>query len=339
MAATPQSDRAGLGAAEPGRWPTPRLGLGCGTFGREITEAEAFAVMDYAVANGITLFDTAEAYGGGQARAQRRTRYGLDDVREVSDEMHSSEKIVGRWLASRGLRKQVLVVTKVTRNFQPEAVRTALEASLARLQTDYIDLYFYHAFDPTASPDEAALAMDGVVRNGLARAGGVSNYSAAQIGEALAAARSRGCIPFRTVELCGNLLRFDRAAFDMARREGLTTLAYSPLAAGFLTGKYSSKRAEIPKGTRFDVMPQHADLYFTERNFSIVDRLKGLAMETGIPATQLALAWVCHQPAVSTVLVGARHSEHLANALAASRIALPPPILERMNRWATDGAP
>jgi aryl-alcohol dehydrogenase-like predicted oxidoreductase len=337
MVDTPQSERDGIGAVEPGRWPAPRLGLGCGTFGREITEAEAYAVMDYAVAHGITLFDTAEAYGGGQARALRRSRYGLDDVREVSDEMHSSEKIVGRWLASRGLREQVLVVTKVTRNFQPEAVRTALAASLARLQTGYIDLYFYHTFDPTVPPEAAALAMDGVIRSGLARAGGVSNYSAAQIGAALAAARSQGCSPFRVVELCGNLLRFDRAAFDLAQREGLGTLAYSPLAAGFLTGKYSSERTMIPKGTRFDVMPQHADLYFTERNFSIVQWLKGLALETGIPAAQLALAWVCHQPMVSTVLVGARHPEHLANALAASRIELPPPLLERMNRWSTIG--
>ena len=96
---------------------TGRLGLGCATFGREISEADAFAIMDHAVALGIRLFDTAEAYGGGQARLYRKNVLGADDEREVSGEMHSSEKIVGRWMKSRGSRSQIVLLTKVTSNF------------------------------------------------------------------------------------------------------------------------------------------------------------------------------------------------------------------------------
>ncbi len=153
-------------------FPARRLALGCTTFGREIPEATAFALVDFAVAHGITLFDTAEAYGGGQARAYRRERLGLDDIREVSGELHSSEKIIGRWLTSRGCRDQITLVTKVTRDFSRAHVRAALEASLARLQTDRVDLYLYHSYDSTTPAAETAAAMDAVIRAGLTWAGG-----------------------------------------------------------------------------------------------------------------------------------------------------------------------
>src|SRR5262245_31269898 len=106
----------------------PRISLGCVTFGREIDEDCAFATMDYALEHGITLFDTAEAYGGGQARAYRRAQFGVDDKREVSGEMYSSEKIVGRWIRSRGCRGQIIVVTKVTSGFTRSHVAEALAA-------------------------------------------------------------------------------------------------------------------------------------------------------------------------------------------------------------------
>jgi 1-deoxyxylulose-5-phosphate synthase len=320
-------------SARPSLSPGPRLGLGCGTFGREITEAEAFAVMDYAVAHGITLFDTAEAYGGGQSRALRQARLGIDDAREVSAEMHSSEKIVGRWFQSRGTRDQVTLVTKVSRHYRPDAVRAALTASLERLRTDRVDLYLYHAFDPHSPAEEAAAAMAGVIQAGLTRAGGVSNYTAAQLHEALRAAESTGTPCYQAAELCGNLLRFDHATYAAAAAAGLRTLAYSPLAAGFLTGKYPAADAAIPKGTRFDIVPQHANLYFTAPNFALVRQLAAFAREIDVPAVHLALAWVLHQPNVSTVLVGARRPDHLANALAASRLDLAPAWWDQMQAW------
>ncbi|SDS47145.1 aldo/keto reductase [Opitutus sp. GAS368] len=310
-----------------------RLGLGCTTFGREISEAEAFALMDYALANGITLFDTAEAYGGGQARAYRRAQLGIDDTREVSGEMHSSEKIIGRWFRARGTRDRITLVTKVTRDFRAGHVRQALEASLARLQTDHADLYLYHSFDPASPVEEAAIAIDSVIRAGLTRAGGCSNHSGPQLQAALEASRSRGLHGFTTLQLPYNLLQNAPEALPIARQARLGIMAYSPLAAGFLSGKYTPDRATMPKGSRFDVIPAHADIYFTERNFRRVQLLHRLAQSVGVPALQLALAWVLRDPLVDTVLVGARTQAQLDNALAAQRLELNPEWLAGIATW------
>jgi aryl-alcohol dehydrogenase-like predicted oxidoreductase len=311
-----------------------RLGLGCTTFGRESTEAEAFALMDYALANGITLFDTAEAYGGGQARAYRRAKLGVDDSREVSGEMHSSEKIIGRWFRARGTRDRITLVTKVTRDFRTSKVREALEASLARLQTDHADLYLYHSFDPASPPDEAALAMDAVIRAGLTRAGGCSNHSGPQLQAALETSRSRGLHAFSTIQLPHNLLQNTHDALSVAEEHGLGVMAYSPLAAGFLSGKYTADRNSVPKGSRFDVIPAHADIYFNERNFQRVGQLHRFAQKVGVPALQLAIAWVLQNPLIDTVLIGARTQAQLDNAIAAHSLGFAPEWLAEIGTWA-----
>ena len=302
-----------------GAIPRGRLGLGCVTFGREIPEDACFALMDYAVEHGITLFDTAEAYGGGQARSYRREQLNVDDIREVSDEMHSSEKIIGRWLKSRGSRDRITIVTKVTRDFRRAQVRAALEASLKRLQTDHVDIYLGHLFDAETPVDETVAAFDAVRTAGLARRIGCGNYSGAQLRAALDSSRMQGLRPFEVAELPCNLLQDSPDALPVARDHGLHVLAYSPLAAGFLTGKYSPDRAAFPKGSRFDVIPGHADIYFNERNFRRVAQLQKLAKQTGVPAEELAIAWVLQALPDSTVLVGARTVAHLATALNAQR--------------------
>ncbi len=312
---------------------TSRLGLGCTTFGREISEADAFALMDYAVANGITLFDTAEAYGGGQARAYRRERLGIDDTREVSGEMHSSEKIIGRWLRSRGGRDRITLVTKTSRNFRREQVRASLEASLQRLQSDRVEQYLYHSFDPATPVDEANQAMDAVIKIGLTRSGGCSNYTGTQLQAALDDSRRAGLHPFKVVQLGYSLVKAQDQVFEIVAREKLSFQAYSPLAAGFLSGKYTADRSAIPKGTRFDVIPAHADIYFNDRNFQRVARLHQLAARVGVPPLQLAMAWVLLNPLVTTVLVGARSEAHLANALAAERLVFAPEWLAEIKDW------
>jgi len=310
-----------------------RLALGCATFGREISEADAFGLMDYALEHGITLFDTAEAYGGGQAKAYRRDRLGIEDTREVSDEMHSSEKIVGRWIKARGHRDQITLVTKVTRDFTRGHVRAALEASLTRLQTDRVDLYLYHSFDATTPAEETAAAIDAVVRAGLTRAGGCSNHTGAQLQAALDTSRRLIVTRFEAIQLPFNLLQSEHDAFPVVEREQVGVMAYSPLAAGFLSGKYTPDRAAVPKGTRFDVIPAHADIYFNDRNFRRVAQLHQLAARTGVPAVQLAMAWVLQHPAVTTVLVGARTVTQLENALSAARLVLAPEWLKEIAAW------
>lgn len=323
----------------PSASPSPRsprrIGLGCTTFGREISEATAFALMDYAVDHGITLFDTAEAYGGGQAREIRQRLLGVDDTREVSHEMHSSEKIIGRWLKARGGRDRITLVTKTSRNFHCAQVRASLEASLQRLQTDHVEQYLYHSYDPHTPVDEANRAMDAVISAGLARVGGCSNYNPSQLQAALDDSKRAGLRRFEIVQLGYSLVKAQDEIFRIVEREKIAFQAFSPLAAGFLSGKYTPDRAAIPKGTRFDVIPAHADLYFNDRNFRRVAWLHSLAQKIGVPPLQLALAWVFQNPLVTTVLVGARTEAHLANALAAEKLPFAAEWMAAIQDWDT----
>jgi aryl-alcohol dehydrogenase-like predicted oxidoreductase len=169
-----------------------RLGLGCVTFGREIDEVASSRLMSAALDFGVTLIDTAEAYGGGQARQYRRNTLGVDDIREASSEMHSSEKIIGRWLKASSNRSRVVLQTKVTTNFTRQHVRETIDASLERLQTDWIDLYLFHSFDTETPLEEGLEAFTRAVEQGKIRVAGCSNFSAAQVREALALSRNRG---------------------------------------------------------------------------------------------------------------------------------------------------
>jgi len=312
-----------------------RLSLGCGTFGREIDQDASFAIMDRAMELGMRLFDTAEAYGGGESRAYRRTVYGVDDTREVSHEMHSSEKIIGRWLHSRGVRKDVILVTKVWENYTIAHLMEAIERSLERLRTDFVDVYLFHRYFAATPLEEAVAAMDAVVSSGLARAGGASNFNFEQLRDAVEISRRNGLRPFQVIENNYNLAAPDlaRQILPLTRREHIGVLTYSPLGAGFLTGKYSPDRSAFPKGTRFDVVPGHADVYFSERNFRVVERLAEMSGRLGIPVARLAMSWVLRDPSVDTVLVGARTIAHLENAVEALRTELTPELYEEMNSW------
>ena len=303
----------------------PRLGLGCTTFGREIDEATSFAVMDYAVEHGITLFDTAEAYGGGQAKEYRRKSFGVEDDREVSAEYHSSEKIVGRWLRARGARKDVVLVSKITTDFTRSHVQEGLSASLERLQTDYLDVYMMHQFDAKTPIEVALSGFDEAQRGGLIKAAGCSNFSGEQLRGALEAGKRLGLRRLEVSETICNLAAREAETdlLPLCAQEEIGFLAYSPLGAGFLTGKYTPDRTNLPKGTRFHVIPGHVDVYFSEQNFGVVARLHAAAAKLGIPALRLAIAWVLGHSDVTTVLCGARTTGHLDNALQAMQTQLP----------------
>jgi aryl-alcohol dehydrogenase-like predicted oxidoreductase len=303
----------------------PRLGLGCATFGREIDQADSFALMDYAAEQGMNLFDTAEAYGGGQSREYRKAAFQVEDVREVSGERHSSEKIIGRWLRASGARKQVILLSKITTNFTRAHVREALAASLERLQTDYLDVYMFHSFDPATPAEEALAAMDEAQGSGLIDCAGCSNFSGQQLRDALDVSRRLGLRRLEVVEGICNLVAREAETdlLPLCRDEQIGFLGYSPLGAGFLSGKYSGDRNSFPEGSRFHVIPGHADVYFTERNFHVVDELRRSAERMGVPPLRLAIAWVLAHPLVTTVLCGARNTSQLDNALAAYRMEAP----------------
>lgn len=312
-----------------------RLGLGCTTFGREIDEASSCRVMDAALDLGLTLFDTAEAYGGGQAQQYRRNAFGVDDVREVSSEMHSSEKIIGRWFKTNRNRSRVTLQTKVTTNFTKQHVQEAIDASLQRLQTDWIDLYLFHSFDAKTPLEEGLEAMTRAVEHGKIRAGGCSNFSASQLEQTLDISRHGGCRRLEEAQPPYSLVAraIEADLLPLCKSEHIGVVIYSPLAAGFLSGKYQPDRAAIPKGSRFDVIPGHADIYFNEQNFQIVEKLRRKAKEADVSMVRLAMGWVLSKDGITSVLVGATGLHHLENAVAAMEMPFPKEWMDEMDAW------
>jgi 1-deoxyxylulose-5-phosphate synthase len=287
------------------------IGLGCVTFGREIDEATSFQIMDHALERGITLFDTAEAYAQGR-----------------------SEEVVGQWLKARGRRDQIVLATKVTPPLDEARIVAAAEASLRRLQTDVIDLYQLHAFDPK-TPFEATLAaLAKLVEQGKVRYLGCSNFAAWQVCKALWRADVNGWPRLESVQPNYNLAVRDieTELLPFCADQELGVITYSPLGAGFLTGKYTSDKA-APAGARFDILPGHWSIYDSENAFQRMEQLRATATQTGRTMVDLALSWVIGQPGVTSVLIGCRNTGHIDQAFAAEQTGLPPELRAEMSEW------
>jgi aryl-alcohol dehydrogenase-like predicted oxidoreductase len=286
------------------------IGLGCVTFGREIDEVTAVTLMDHALEHGINLFDTAEAYAAG-----------------------ASEEVVGNWLQSRGVRDQVVLATKVAGGLTRERILTSAEASLRRLKTDRIDLFQLHHWDRQVPLDETLAALDSLVTQGKARYVGCSNYSAEQLQQALNHQASNGWSPLVSVQPNYNLVVRDieKALIPLCLKQNVGIISYSPLGAGFLTGKYR-QGGPIPEGTRFDIIPGHQDVYFSDENFAKVEKLRAEAGARGISMIQLALAWVINRPGITSVLIGGRTPAHIDQAFAAEALPLTAGLQTALNQ-------
>ena len=298
----------------------PVLGFGTATLGRETSEPESLRILDAAFALGFRHFDTAEAYGGGNARLYRKNALGLDDVRETTGTMHSSELILGRWVRTRGLRGEVTLATKVSSGFRAREVKMALDRSLERLGLDRVDLCYLHSMPTGGAPLAEPLdALAQARRQGLIGSLGVSNCSLPQLMEA------HGAAP--VLDHCQNpfnlvLHRESLALWPYCRAHGIRFAGYSPLAAGFLTGKYGARGESVPAGARFDVIPGHQVIYFQEESYQALARLEAASVRTGLPKPLLALAWVLRHAGIATALIGATRVEHLENALRAQQLVL-----------------
>ncbi|GEP46181.1 aldo/keto reductase [Brevifollis gellanilyticus] len=274
----------------PAALPVSQIGLGCVTFGREIDEASSFALLDHALEHGVCHLDTAAAYGAG-----------------------ASEQILGRWLATRrpaerGVR--ISIATKVLPPYDDGALERSVEASLRRLGLEQVDLLYLHRWDESALRESAVSAMERLLQCGKVRALGVSNVGSAQL-QALPPL-------FHAVQNNHNLAVSDVTPELRAvcAERGMSIITYSPLGAGFLTGKH--RRGEgVPAGTRFDVIPGHQDVYFHEAAWRRLAHLEAVAARTGHAQAQLALAWALHQPGIASVLIGGRSPAHLDQALKA----------------------
>lgn len=284
-----------------------RVILGCGNFGgvgsapaffgQGETRDEAYALMDAAAAHGITVFDTADAYGGGR-----------------------SERWIGEWLAEHGAT-DVLVTTKVfhsvegdpaDRGLAPDRVRRQAEGSLRRLGRDSLDLYMTHAWDPETPIGETLAALDELVRDGRVRAVGASNIWRHQLEEALSASTDRGLVRFEWVQNPYSLL--DRTAesevLAICEREGLGFTPFGPLEGGWLTGKYRRGQPP-PPGSRMTTRPEPYAHLATDEVYRRIERLEAEAERRGVRTAALALAWVLSHPLVAGTIVGPRRPEHL----------------------------
>ena len=314
-----------------------RLCLGTMTFGLQCDEPASVAILDRAAAGGITFLDSADVYplGGG-----------LDTVGRT-------EEILGRWL--RGRRQDFVVATKCAgvmsdrpwdRGASRKHILDAIEASLRRLRTDYVDLYQIHHPDPKTPIDETLRALDDVVRAGKARHVGCSNYYAYQVARALGRSEVQGLARFDSVQPRYNLLfrQVERELFPLCAEEGLGVIPYNPIAGGLLSGKHRRETGPLA-GTRFThptAGARYRERYWHEHQLETVEALRPLAAEAGISMAQMAVAWVLENPVVTSPIVGASCPEQLDDALAAVDKGLDADLKTRLNdltreyRWGDD---
>ena len=271
-----------------------KIGLGCVTFGREIDEAASFVMMDYALKHNITFFDTASAYAAG-----------------------GSEKVVGAWLASRKPKPgAVVLATKITKPYIPEQIEERVNQSLARLGVDSVDLFYLHSWDEEAANPGVLAALDRIVRSGKAKTIGVSNFNAEQLERVLKLQKANGWARMKAVQNTHTFAvrHVDDPLVALCAREDVAIVTYSPLGAGFLTGKH---QGGVAPGSRFDIIPGHQPIYFNDSARTRLAQLEGVAAKSGRSLVQLALSWVLHKPWVGSVLVGGRTTAHLDQAIAA----------------------
>ena len=287
------------------------IGLGAVTFSREIGEATVFTIMDYALERGINLIDTAEAYNKG-----------------------GSESVVGNWLKASGKRDRVILATKLIPPLTAERIPQAAEASLRRLQTDVIDLYQIHAFDKNTPLDESLVALGKLVQEGKVRYLGCSNFAAWQLCKALWRADVHGLPRLESAQPNYNLAIRDieQEMLPLCADQQIGVISYSPLGAGFLTGKYS-KSWTAPQGTRFDIIPDHWAIYENARSMERMEKLRSKAAESGRSMVQLALAWVLGQPGITSTLIGSRSTAHIDQAFEAAAAGMSAELRAEINSW------
>ncbi|GEM86692.1 aldo/keto reductase [Meiothermus granaticius] len=292
-----------------------RVGLGCNNFGGRIGVAASKAVIRKALDLGITLFDTADVYGN----------------------RGGSETILGTYLGSE--RERVVIASKFAmpmddagklRGASRGYILKAIQASLKRLKTDYLDLYQLHTADPHTPIEETLRTLNDLIRQGMVRYIGCSNLPAWQVVEAQWTAKSLGLEGFISIQDEYSLLvrGLEQELLPAARRYGLGLLPYFPLANGLLTGKYRRGEA-LPEGARLTTNPARAEAVMTEANWQKVERLEAFAKARGHTLLELAFSWLATNPVVSSVIAGATKPEQVEqNANAAGWVLTPEERME-----------
>jgi aryl-alcohol dehydrogenase-like predicted oxidoreductase len=294
-----------------------RLCLGTMTFGLQRDEPTAAAILDRAVEGGIDFLDTSDAYPLGGDLTTRGV----------------TEEILGRWL--RGKRDRFIVATKCFAPTGPapfdagnsrKHILAAADASLRRLQTDYIDLYQLHGYDPATPVDETLGALDDLVHQGKVRYVGCSNFLTYQLVRAIGRSETLHLARLDSVQPRYNLLfrQIEREMLPFCGEEGVGVIPYNPIAGGLLSGKHS-RAAPPPEGTRFtlgNAAEAYQDRYWHDREFDTVEVLRQLAQEAGVSLVTLSVAWVLANKAITAPIIGASRPEQLDSSLAAAEFTL-----------------
>ena len=292
------------------------VGLGCNNFGRRWGYERSKTVIDAALDNGVNFLDTADVYGEG-----------------------GSETVIGR--AIRGIRDEVVIGTKFSGAMgtgpnssggSRKYLIDALDASLKRLQTDYVDLYQMHGPDRSTPIDETLRALDDMVTAGKVRYIGCSNFPAWEIVDAMWRSRTERLSHFVSCQPPYNILErgIEAEILPACRRYGLGILPYYPLASGFLTGKYDFGSAP-PEGTRLHYFPNIAERHLTEEKFAVLARLQEFAESRGHTTLELAIAWLLANPQVSSVISGASSPDQVRQNVAAAEWELTPAEVEELD--------
>lgn len=298
---------------------TAPLVLGGNVFGWTADEDTSFKLLDRFVERGFNAIDTADVYSAwapGLAGGE-------------------SEAVMGRWLARRGRRDDVVIMTKVgsleaRKGLSADNIAAAVEDSLRRLQTDYLDVYFAHIDDDSVPLEETLGAFSKLVEAGKVRAIGASNYSADRLREALQVSADKGLKRYEIMQPGYNL--YDRAGFEqelaaLAQGEELGVVSYFSLASGFLTGKYAS-RDDLKGAARAGFL----EGFFDERGMQLLETLRKVSADVGATPAQVSLAWLMTRPGVTAPIASATSVEQLDDILAAAEVRLPQDALDALDQ-------
>ena len=297
------------------------LAFGGNVFGWTADEPTSFALLDAFVDAGFNLIDTADVYS----------------TWVQGNSGGESETIIGNWLRRSGKRAKVVIATKVGKEMGPNRkglsktyILQAVEDSLRRLQTDYIDLYQSHADDPETPLEETLEAYDQLIKQGKVRAIGASNYNAQRLAKSLKVSEKTGYPRYECLQPLFNL--YDRVDYEkelepLCRQRGLGVIPYFSLASGFLTGKYRAKD-DLSKRARGDFVKK----YLNERGFRILDALERVAQRNHMTPAQVALAWLIAHPGITAPIASATNLEQLNDLIQATTTELNPAAIDLLNR-------
>jgi len=292
------------------------VGLGCNNFGGRIDDEATRKVVDAAIEHGITLFDTADIYG----------------------EKAGSERVLGEVLGAR--RKDIVLASKFGMKMfhggqggSRRYIMSAVEESLTRLKTDWLDLYQFHTPDPLTPIDETLRALEDLVTEGKVRYVGCSNMPAWQVADAQWTARDLRLPGFASAQDEYSLLKrgAEKDLIPALKHYGMGLLPYFPLANGALTGKYK-RNAPMPDGARLTKLPERAGQIFSEANWAKIEALTDFCEARGRTLVQLAFSWLAAQPVVSSVIAGATRPEQIAANVKAADWALTADELAEIDR-------